>query len=202
MGGKPIGRWQQICICFALLILISGCSLFQESTRRRELREALTQAHQLLAHADYEGSLIAFQNVVVIAKNQPPADAAIFYIGVVEAHPQNPRKDRKTALGSFERVVTQYPESTFAAPARAWIGVLNEIDATKQEIERTKLEAEKSKQEIEKSRLAADRSKQEAEKARLELERSRQEIDKAKQLIEKSKQVDILIEQKRRERGR
>jgi tetratricopeptide (TPR) repeat protein len=202
MGGKPIGWRQQICICFALLILNSGCSLFQESNRRRELREMLTQAHQLLARADYEGSLNAFQNVIVLAKDQPPADAAVYYIGVVEAHPQNPRKNRQKALGSFERVLTQYPESVFAEPAKAWIGVLAEIDTTKLEIERTKLEAEKSKQEIEKSRLAAERSKQEAEKARLELERSRQEIEKAKQLIEKSKQVDIQIENKRRDRGR
>lgn len=202
MGGKPIGRWQQICICLALLIIISGCSLFQESIQRRDLRQALTQGHQLLAHADYEGSLNAFQNVIVIARDQPPADAAIFYIGVVEAHPQNPRRDRRKALGSFTRVLSQYPESKFAEPAKAWIGVLNEIDATKQEIERTKLEAEKSKQEIEKSRLAAERSKQDAEKSRLELERSRQEFEKAKQLIEKSKQVDIQIEKKRRERGR
>jgi len=202
MGGKPIGQWQQICICFALLIVVSGCGIFQESIRRRELRESLTQGQQLLARGDYEGSLKAFQNVIAMAKDQPPADSANFHIGVVYAHPQNPRRDRQKALGSFQRVVTQYPESRFVEPAKAWVGVLNEIEATKQEIERTKIEVEKSKQEIEKSRLAAERSKQEAERSRLELERSRQEFEKAKQLIEKSKQVDIQIEKKRRERGR
>jgi tetratricopeptide (TPR) repeat protein len=202
MGGKPIGQWQQICFCLALLIIISGCGLFQESIRRRELREALTQGQQLLARGDYEGSLNAFQNVIAIAKDQPPADAANFYIGVVYAHPQNPRKDRQKALGSFQRVLTQYPESRFAEPAKVWTGILDEIDATIQEIERTKLEAEKSKQEIEISRRAAERSKQDAEKSRVELEKSRQDFEKAKQLIEKSKQVDIQIEKKRRERGR
>ena len=202
MGGKPIGQRQQICICLALLTIVSGCGLFQESNRRRELREALTQGQQLLASGDYDGSLKAFQNVIVIAKDQPPADAANYHIGVVYAHPQNPRRDWRKAIGSFDRVLTQYPESTLAEPAKAWIGVLNEIDATKQEIERTKLDVEKFKQEIEKSRLAAERSKQEAEKSRLELERSRQEFEKAKQLIEKSKQVDIQSEKKRRERGR
>lgn len=202
MGGKPTGQRQQICICLALLIIVSGCGLFQESNRRRELREALTQGQQLLARGDYEASLKAFQSVIVIAKDQPPADSANFHIGVVLAHPQNPRKDRQKAIVSFERLLTQYPESSFAEPAKAWIGVLNEIGATKQEIERTKVEVEKSKQESEKSRLAAERSRQEAEKSRLELERSRQEFEKAKQLIEKSKQVDIQIEKKRRERGR
>lgn len=202
MGGKPIGRWQQICICFALLIIVSGCGPFQEWIRRGELRETMTYGRQLLARGDYEGSLNAFRNVIATAKDQPPADAANFHMGVVYAHPQNPRKDWQKALGSFQQVVTQFPESRFAEPAKAWVGVLNEAEATKREIERTKIEVEKSKEEIEKSWLAAERSKQEAERSRLELERSRQEIEKAKQLIEKSKQVDIQIEKKRRERGR
>ncbi len=107
MGGKPIGQWQQICICFALLIIVSGCGLFQESNRRWELREALTQGHQLLARGDFDGSLKAFKNVIVIAKDQPPADSANYNIGVLYAHPQNPRKDRQKAVGSFERVVTR-----------------------------------------------------------------------------------------------
>lgn len=202
MGGKPIGQWQQICICFALLIIVSGCGPFQEWIKRGELRETMTHGQQLLARGDYEGSLNAFQNVIAMAKDQPPADAANFQMGVVYAHPQNPRKDWQKARGAFQQVVTQYPESRFVEPAKAWVGVLNEIDATKQEIERTKIEVEKSKEEIEKSRLAAERAKQEVEKSRLELERSRQEFEKAKQLIEKSKQVDIQIEKKRRERGR
>jgi hypothetical protein len=120
----------------------------------------------------------------------------------VHAHPQNPRQDRQKALDLFQRLLIEYPQSAFAEPTKVWIGLLNEIDATKHEIERTKVEAEKSKQEVEKSRVAAERSKQEAEKSRLELDRSRQEFEKAKQLIEKSKQVDIQIEKKRRERGR
>ncbi len=202
MGGKSIGQWQQICVCLALLIIVSGCGLFQESNRRRELREALTQGQQLLARGNYDGSLKAFQNVIVIAKDQPPADSANYHIGVLYAHPQNPRMDRQKAIGSFGHVLTRYPESPLVEPAKAWVATLNEIDATKQEIERTKLEVEKSKQEIENSRLTADRSKQEAEKSRVELERSRQEIEKIKQEIEKSKQVDIEIEKKRRERGR
>jgi tetratricopeptide (TPR) repeat protein len=202
MGGKPIGQWQQICICLALLITVTGCGLFQESIRRRELRDTLTHGQTLLARGDYDGSLNAFQNVIKIAKDQTPADAASFHIGVVLAHPENPRQDRQKAIGTFRRVVTQYPESAYVARAKVWIGVLNEIEATKQEIERTKLDAEKSKQEVEKARLAAEHARQDAEKSRLELDRSRQEFEKAKQLIEKSKQVDIQIEKKRRERGR
>lgn len=202
MGGKPIGQWQQICICLALLIVVSGCGLFDESNRRRELRDALSQAQLLLVRGDFDGSSRAFNNVIAIAKDQPPADAAYYHIGVIHAHPQNPRRDRQVALTSFDRVVSQFPDGTFAQPAKAWIAAFREIDATKQENERTKAEVHKSKQEVEISRAATERAKQDAEKARVELEKSRQEFDRAKQLIEKSKQVDIEIEKKRRQRGR
>lgn len=202
MGGKPIGQWQQICVCLALLIFVSGCGLFQESNRRREVREALVQGQQSLARGDYDASLKAFQNAIVIAHELPPSDAAHYHIGVVHAHPQNPQRDRQKALASFNRVLARYPDGPWVEPSKVWIAMVNEIDATKAEIERTKLEVEKSKQEVEKNRLAAERSKQEAEKSRLEVEKSRQEVDKIKQLMEKSKQVDIQIEKKRRDRGR
>jgi outer membrane protein assembly factor BamD (BamD/ComL family) len=166
------------------------------------LRESLANGYQLLARADYDGAMRAFQNVVVIAKEQPPADAALFHMGLIQAHPNNTKKDAQRALSSFDRVVDRYPESSWIAPAKAWIGVIKEAEAAKKEIERTKQDAEKSKQEAEKSRVAAERAKQDADKARLELEKSRQEFEKAKQMIERSKQIDIEIEQKRRARGR
>lgn len=202
MGGKPIGQWQQICLCLALLILGSACSLVEEVIRRGEVRDAMGQGQLLLGRGDFDGSAKAFTNVLTYANDEPPADAAHYHLGLIHAHPQNSRQDRRKALDSFDRVVSQFPESSFVQPAKAWIGVLNEIDAKQQEIARTKAEARKSKQEIEASRAAAERAKQDADRVRAELEKSRQEFDRAKQLIEKTRQVEIDMENKRRQRGR
>ena len=38
------GSGSRFDFCFALLLFVSGCGLFPESNRRRELREALTRA--------------------------------------------------------------------------------------------------------------------------------------------------------------
>ncbi len=202
MGGKPIGQWQQICICLALLIIVSGCSLINDAIRRGDARDAMTHGQLLLGRGDFDGSAKAFNTVVTLARDEPPADSALYYLGVIHAHPRNPRHDRQKALASFDRVAQQFPESSFAQSAKVWIGMFNDIDATKEENERTKAEVHKSKQEVEISRAATERAKQETEKTRAELEKSRQDFDKAKQLIEKSKQVDIEIEKKRRQRGR
>ena len=195
MGGKPTRPRQHVCFCLALLILFSGCSLFGDVQRQRELSEALANGDQLLRQGDFDGSLKAFENVAALAQDQPPADVAVYNMGLVYAHPRNPNQDRLKAIGSLNRVVTGYPESPLAAQAWIWLGVLSEAEASKQEIERSKQIIESSNQEVERSRQALEKSLQEVEK-------SRQEIERTRQIIEKSKQVDIEIEQKRRVLGR
>ncbi|HVO92087.1 MAG TPA: hypothetical protein VMT22_04570 [Terriglobales bacterium] len=142
----------------------------------------------------------AFQQVLTLAQDQPPADVASYNIGLVYAHPQNPDRDREKAIASFTRVVGSFPNSPWAAPAKIWIGVLKESEEQQREVAKSQKLIEKSQQEVEENRLAMEKIKQEIEKTRLELEKSKQEVEKSKQMIEKSKQVDMEIERKRRER--
>ena len=90
----------------------------------------------------------------------------------------------------------------WAEQAKIWIGVLNEAQKSKRQVEKARLELDASKEEAEKSRLVLDKMKQEMDKSRLELEKTKQEMEKNRQVIEKSKKVDIEIDQKRRDRGR
>jgi outer membrane protein assembly factor BamD (BamD/ComL family) len=119
----------------------------------------------------------------------------MYNMGLVYAHPQNPKRDRRKAIGSFQRVTAHYPESPWVGQAKIWMGVLSEAEETGQEVKRSKEIIEISKQE-------AERSRQELEKSRQEIEKTRQEIERTKQIIERSRQVDIEIEEKRRVRGR
>src|SRR5918999_243319 len=57
-----------------------------ENLERREADERLILAQNLLAKGDYEGSLRESQRVVVLSKDQSPADTAIFNMGLVYAH--------------------------------------------------------------------------------------------------------------------
>ena len=202
MGRKPDRPGQRFHFCLALLVFVCGCSLFDESNRRQQLRETLASAQQQLLRGDYEGSLKSFERSVAIAQNQPPADMATYSMGLVLAHPRNPKNDRPKAIIAFNRVITSYPNSVWAEQARAWISVLNEAEEAKRELAKTKQLAAKSQEESERSRQEAEKSKLELDKSRLELDKSRHEIDKMKQMIEKSKQIDIEIEKKRRERAR
>jgi len=202
MGGKPVRPGHGFYFCFALLVYLSGCSLINDLSRQRQLSDELASGNQLLIHGDFDESLKTFENVAARAKDQPPADAATYNIGLVQAHPQNPKQDRPKAIVAFNRVIARYPDSPWAEPAKIWVSVLSEAEESKQELQRSKQLVEKSKLELERNRQAMEKSQQDIERSRIELEKTRQEVEKTKQMIEKSKQVDIEIEQKRRERGR
>lgn len=195
MGGKPCRSRQQIYFCLALLVYFPGCSLVDDLGRQRDLREALASGDQLLSRGDFAGSLKAFESVADIARDRAPADAALYKMGLIHVHPRNPQKDRHQAIGSFSRVFSRFPESSWAEQARIWVGVLNEAEASTRELERSKETLEASRQEVESNRQALEKSKQ-------EIEKSHQEIERTRQIIEKSRQVDIEIEEKRRVRGR
>ena len=202
MGRERTGQRQHFYFCLALLIFLSGCGLLQESNRRRGMLETLATGHEMLVRGDFDGSLQAFQSVAAAARDKPPADVAVYRMGLVYAHPQNPQRDLHKALGSFSQVVSAHPGSPWAEPAKVWVGVLEEAQDSKRDIENSYRAIEKTKQEMEQNRQALEKSKQEIERSRLELERIKQEIEKTKQVIEKSKQVDIEIDQKQRDRGR
>jgi len=202
MGRERAGQGQHFCFCLALLIFVSGCSLWQESSRQREMRESLQAGNQMLVHGDFDGSLKAFQSVVVTAQDKPPADVAVYKTGVLFAHPHNPKRDLRKAMSAFSQVVTSFPSSGWAEQARVWVELLKEAEEAKQKAEQSREAIERSQLELEKNRQAMEKSKQEMERSRAELERTRQEIEKTRQVIEKSKQVDIEIDQKRRDRGR
>src|SRR5262245_25757296 len=69
----------------------------KETLEQREANEYLTLAQNLMAKGDYEGSLRESQKVLGLLNDQPPADTAIFNMGLVYAHPKNPKKDNKRA---------------------------------------------------------------------------------------------------------
>ena len=183
MGRKRSRARQHLRICFALLALGSGCTFFtrpsvepeivapeppkppepavapkpepsppeiiRESPEARDQREAkqyLQLAQNLLAKGDYEGSLRENQKVVSLAKNQAPADEALFTMGLVYAHPKNPKKDNKRAIAFFNRVVKSYPDSPWTEQAKIWVGVLDGVEKLKQvdiEIEEKKRDRSK-----------------------------------------------------------
>jgi len=123
-------------------------------------REPFLLSQKLLAEGNYEGALMENQRILSLSNQNPPADEALFNMGLIHNHPGYPKRDTTKSLALFRRLIKDYPRSPWAEQAKAWAAVLQENE---------------------------------------KLSRSVEELNR---VIEKSKQVDIEIEEKKREKAK
>ncbi len=126
MGRERIRAWKYVYLCAAGLmsLLLSSCSILQEHRQNKELRTYLQQGQTLLAHRNYDGAVEAYQKVLSLSPHKRPEDEALFNLALAYAHFGNPKKDYKTSIDFFLRVLNDYPESPLAVQAKIWVGVL------------------------------------------------------------------------------
>ncbi len=100
--------------------------------------EELERAAQLHKQGDYEGSLKENQRVLTRAGKNPPADRALFNMGLIYADQENPKKDHEKSLLFFNRVLTDCPQSPLVQEAKSWIRLLRENEKLREVIEKVK----------------------------------------------------------------
>ncbi|HEX7229380.1 MAG TPA: hypothetical protein VF452_03220 [Candidatus Binatia bacterium] len=118
------------------------------------------------------------QNQAALAARKGAEDVALYNIGVILAHPENPKRDQGKAINCFKAVVAEYPRSLYAGPSQVWIDLLEQQRKLKDE--RQKLAEEKRGLTREKEMLVQERQKLHYQN-------------------EKSQQLDIEIEKRRRQ---
>jgi len=125
-----------------------------------QAREPFLLSQKFLAGGNYEGALKENQRILSLFGQDPPGDEALFNMGLIYAHPGNPKKDYAKSLTIFKKLIKDYPQSSWVEQAKTWTGILQEN------------------------------------------EKLNQTIQKLNQVIEESKQVDIEIEEKKREKAK
>jgi TolA-binding protein len=82
------------------------------------------QSKALFSQGQYEAAINENQKIIQDRTGSP--DIALFNMGMISAHPTNPRKNYPRALSSFRTLVKEYPQSAMVDPAKTWITVLEE----------------------------------------------------------------------------
>ena len=130
MGRERIRAWKYVYLCATGLIFlsVSGCAALQEHRQSKELRASLLRGQNLLAQRNYDAALEAYQKVLSLSPHKPPEDEALFNLGLIYAHFGNPKRDYKTSIDFFLRLLNDYPQSHLAVQAKIWVAVL--LDCT------------------------------------------------------------------------
>jgi hypothetical protein len=175
MGRKRTGSWQHLYLCIALLIclVVSGCASYKEN-----VETGATQVNgphwRLLNNDGAHGD----QKNPHGSANMPQTAEVLFNTGLSYADPRDPRKDYTKSVIVFKKLIQAYPNGVWADRSHILLDILQE---------NTRLR----KQSVD--------SQQENTRLRKQSVDSQQENTRLKQIIEQSKNVDIEIEQKKRE---
>jgi len=114
------------CI-LAIFLLFTGCALTADFKNKRQGQEHLKTAEKFVVGGDYEGALKEDEEVVRLFPGVSPGDSALFHMGLIRAHPDNPQRDYKKALECFRRLDRDFPRSALKEKARVWIGAIDEL---------------------------------------------------------------------------
>jgi tetratricopeptide (TPR) repeat protein len=103
----------------------------RQERRAKQIGDYLASAKKLLEQGDFDGSLKRSQRSLSLSGKTPPGDEALFTMALVYVHYKNPKKDYVKAIGLFERLLREYPESALADQSRTWVDVLQVIERLK-----------------------------------------------------------------------
>ncbi len=148
MGRKRNRKWKCFYLCIAGLIAVSiaGCAALKQMQTSMSAREHLAAARTLFDQGDYEASLRENQKVISLGDNSPPEDEALFNAGVIYAHYGYHKRDYHKSLEYLKRLVRNFPESPYTGQAKILIGILQDNERSKREIEALNKTIKKSKQ--------------------------------------------------------
>lgn len=150
MGRKQVRTRQYIYFFITSLIFLSfsGCATLEKikiKIKGEDPRHYLLHSQKLLAKGDYEGALKENEKVLSQSGGKPPGDEALFNMGLIYAHSENPKKDYVKSLSFFKRMMEDYPQSPWFEQAKIWTGMLQENEKLNQAIEELTQTIEKPK---------------------------------------------------------
>ncbi len=111
----------------AILSLTGACATTLNLQKKWHGHKHLELAKKLTTKGDYEGALEEDKKVVKIFPGVSPGDRALFHMGLVWAHPDNPQQNYENALECFERLIREFPRSALRGEARVWEGAVNQL---------------------------------------------------------------------------
>lgn len=194
MGRKRSWAGNPIYLYIAILMLLSplACSPSNKMTPKMvdvtgdEVKVHLVRGRTYLAQGEHGSALKEYEKVISLAGKDIPVDEALFYIGLINIHPVNPARDYGKSIVLFRRLIKDYPGSPLVEQAKTIVGLLHEKDTLDRTTERLNNITEEQKKKVDRSNNI--------------IEEQKKTIDRLNNLIDELKQVDIGVEQKKRDK--
>ena len=112
--------------------------LREESASGEKPWEDLQRAWDFFRQGDYEAAAATNLKVLQLAGENPPADRALFNLGLIYAHGTNPQRDPVKSREYFRRLIEGFSQSSLAEESQIWLFVLQKnLDLTNEVVDLT-----------------------------------------------------------------
>jgi len=211
MGKKQEGKGKRLFLYSAclltLLLLTAGCAGGLKSYKRqKDGNKHLEQAEKLFAQSDYEGAMKEDVSALDLLSGGTSGNKALFHMGLIWAHPDNPERDYSKALGYFQQVSNDFPINSLTREARVFEGAMKEVlllqDRIKADEEKVTA-LNKQLNEGEEKVNVLTKQLNTAKEAQVRIEEKNKGLEESVRALKKQlnamKEIDLGTEEKRRE---
>ena len=100
--------------------------------KEKKTAPVITLPRNLFDNENFEDALIKNLEILAKAGDKKPADEALYNLGLIYAHVNNPAKDFKKSQIYFQQLTGQFPDSELAEEAQIWLGLLETLEKIQQ----------------------------------------------------------------------
>jgi TolA-binding protein len=93
---------------------------------------SVTKIPKVVENQNFEEAVQRNLKILEEVGKKEPADQALYNLGLIYAHVDNPAKDYRKSQNYFHALNEQFPDSQFAEEARIWIGLFETIEKMQQ----------------------------------------------------------------------
>ena len=158
-----------------------------------------------MANRQYKASMA---KSMAVLNNFPHslADQALFQMGLLYAHPENPNQNYQKSLGTFNKILNEYSQSRLRHQAQLWILTIEDVIDKKQKIgilnkKKVSLVKTVEQQQIEiallQKRIVTRKNVDLIDSLEKTVDEQKKEITQLLEQIEKLKRVDLKIEEEK-----
>jgi L,D-peptidoglycan transpeptidase YkuD (ErfK/YbiS/YcfS/YnhG family) len=134
---------------FSLVVLsISGCAQKNTAVQEIQVDSTVNLKEERPAYRDFSVTLERYSRD--ISRQPEIADRLLFEMGIIYSHPLNIDKDYPEALRCFQRIVDDYPASTYRSNSQMMVFHIKNVQVKDDIIARQKEQVEASGQKIKK----------------------------------------------------
>jgi tetratricopeptide (TPR) repeat protein len=115
------------------MAVLSGCTTVEKPEGQNVTQGSFERAEYYLSQRDFDRAFKENEEVLALTGNSPPGDVALYNMGIIAIHFENPERNYGTAMGYFERLIAEFPRSLLVDRAKSWILIIQEVEAKKVE---------------------------------------------------------------------